>query len=55
MIIIKSFDLGTKKKEDYEEKQKEILQFYNNEKSHDFNEDILRTQLRMFSADLKFV
>ena len=39
------------KKEDYEEKLKEVLQFYNNEKSHDFNEDSLRTQLKMFSAN----
>ena len=39
------------KKEDYEEKLKEVLQFYNNEKSHDFNEDNLRTQLKMFSAN----
>ena len=27
------------------------IQFYNNEKSHDFNEDSLRTQLKMFSAN----
>ena len=39
------------KKEDYEEKLKEVLQFYNNEKSYDFNEDSLRTQLKMFSAN----
>ena len=39
------------KREDYEEKLKEILQFYNNEKSYDFNEDSLRTQLRVFSAN----
>ena len=31
---------------------KEILQFYNNEKSHDFNKDSLRTRLRMFVANL---
>jgi hypothetical protein len=30
---------------------KEILQSYNNEKSHDFNEDSLRTQLRMIAAN----
>ena len=43
--------MNAKQKEDYEEKLKEVLQFYNNEKSQDFNEDSLRTQLKMFSAN----
>ena len=38
-------------KKDYEDKLKEILKFYNNEKSHDFNEDTLRMQLKVFSAN----
>ena len=36
---------------DYEDNLKEILEFYNNEKSHDFNEDCLRTHLRIFSTN----
>ena len=35
----------------YEEKLKEILQFCNKEKSHDFNKNSLKTQLRMFSVN----
>jgi hypothetical protein len=38
-------------KQNYEEKLKKILDFYNNERSHDFNEDLLRTQLLSFSAN----
>ena len=30
---------------------KEILKSYNNEKSHDFNEDTLKIQLKVFSAN----
>ena len=36
---------------DYEDNLKKILEFYNNEKSHDFNEDCLRTHLRIFSTN----
>ena len=30
---------------------KKILGFYNNERSHDFDEDILKTQLQIFSKN----
>ena len=35
---------------DYETKLKQILSFYNNDRSHDFDEDALKTQLKIFSA-----
>ena len=39
------------KNQPYEEKLKKILEFYNNERSHDFDEVKLRTQLKYFSAN----
>ena len=39
------------KNQPYEEKLKKILEFYNNERSHDFDEARLRTQLKYFSAN----
>ena len=36
------------KNQHYEEKFKKILEFYNNERSHDFDEVKLRTQLKYF-------
>jgi len=36
---------------DYETKLKQILSFYNNDRSHDFDEDTLKTQLKIFSAN----
>ena len=36
---------------DYDAKLKQILSFYNNERSHDFDEDSLKIQLKIFSAN----
>ena len=33
---------------------KKMLRFYNNERSHDFDEDILKTQLQIFSKNFPF-
>ena len=35
-------------KKNYDTELKKILGFYNNERSHDFDEDILKTQLQIF-------
>ena len=39
-------------KKNYDTELKKILGFYNNERSHDFDEDILKTQLQIFSKKL---
>ena len=38
-------------KKNYDTELKKILGFYNNERSHDFDEDILKTQLQIFSKN----
>ena len=38
-------------KKNYDTELKKILGFYNNERSHDFDEDILKTQLQFFSKN----
>ena len=38
-------------KKNYSKELKKILGFYNNEKSHDFDEDTLKTQLQIFSKN----
>ena len=41
-------------KKNYDTELKKILGFYNNERSHDFDEDILKTQLQIFSKNFPF-
>ena len=38
-------------KKNYDKELEKILGFYNNERSHDFDEDILKTQLQIFSKN----
>ena len=38
-------------KKNYDTELKKIIGFYNNERSHDFDEDILKTQLQIFSKN----
>ena len=38
-------------KKNYDTELKKILGFYNNERSHDFDKDILKTQLQIFSKN----
>merc|ERR1712008_345471 len=38
-------------KKNYDTKLKKNLEFYNDERSHDFDEDILKTQLQIFSKN----
>ena len=40
------------KNQPYGQKLNKILEFYNNDRSHDFDEGKLRTQLKYFSANL---
>ena len=49
-ILQQVFILAAGKK-DYQAKLKQIIDFYNNESSQDFDEDMLRTQLKIFSAN----
>jgi hypothetical protein len=38
-------------KKNYEKELEKILGFYQNERSHDFDDDILKTQLQFFSKN----
>ena len=41
-------------KKNFDTELKKVLEFYNNERSHDFDVDTLKTQLHIFSKNFPF-